>query len=44
MLLIRDGQENAIIHGNRAGKEGGGVSAYDGDVPGVAAQSRTSGL
>jgi len=44
MLLVRDGQEDTIIHGNRAGEESGGVCAGDGDVPGTAAQSRTGGF
>ena len=44
MLLVRDGQEDAIIHGNRTGEESGSVSAGDGDVPGFAAQSRTGRL
>jgi hypothetical protein len=44
MLLIRDSQKDAIIHGNRSSKESGGISANDGDVPGSAAQSRTDGL
>src|SRR3989442_13822486 len=44
MLLVRDGQEDAIINGNRTGEEGGGVSADDGDVPGITAQSRSGGL
>jgi len=44
MLLVRDGQEDAIINGNRTGEESGGVSARDGDVPGITAQSRSGGL
>src|SRR5258708_28973534 len=44
MLLVRDGQEDAIINGNRMGEEGGGVSAHDGDVPGITTQSWTGGL
>ncbi len=39
MLLVRDGQEDAIIHGNRTCEKSGGICAYDGDVPGIAAQS-----
>src|SRR5260370_30855849 len=44
MLLIRDSQEDAIIHGNRTGKESGGVCAHHGDVPGIATQSRSGGI
>ena len=44
MLLLRDGQEDAIINGNRTGEERGGVSAHDGEVPGITAQSWTGGL
>src|SRR5258706_12006406 len=44
MLLVRDGQEDTIIHGNRAGEESGGVCSGDGDVPGITAQSGPSGF
>jgi hypothetical protein len=44
MLLVRNGQEDAIIDGNRAGKEGRSVSPWDGDVAGIAAQSRSRGI
>src|SRR6266568_2341923 len=44
MLLFRDGQEDAIIDGNRACKEGSGVSSGDGDVTGIAAESRSRRL
>src|SRR6266702_6784258 len=44
MLLIRDSQEDAIIHGDRAGKESGGVCAHHGDMPGIATQSRSGGI
>ena len=44
MRLVRDGQEDAIVNGNRTGEEGGGVSAHDSDVSGITAQGRTRGL
>ena len=44
MLLVRDGQKDAIINGNRTGEEAGGVSAHDGDVSGITAQGWTGGL
>ena len=44
MLLVRNGQKDAIIHGNRSGEKSGGVSAGDGDVPGIPAQNRPGGL
>jgi hypothetical protein len=36
-FLVGDGQEGAIIHGNRPREESCGVCTYDGDVPGIAA-------
>ena len=36
MVLVRDRQEDAIIHGNRTGEERGGVSTRDSHVPGMA--------
>ena len=44
MLLICDGQEDAIIHGDRARKKSGGVRAHNGNVIGIVAQRRASGL
>src|SRR5260370_33051748 len=44
MLLVRDGQEDAIIYGNRTCEKTGGICAYDGDAPGIAAQSGPGGL
>src|SRR6266480_6710486 len=43
VLLICDCQKDAIIHGNRARKKGGGVCAHNGNVVGIAAQRRASG-
>jgi hypothetical protein len=44
MLLVGDGQEDAIVNGNRTGEESGDVSAHDGNVPGITAQGRPRGL
>src|SRR2546425_2453957 len=44
MLLIRNRQENAIVHGNRASEERGCVCARDGDVSCIAAQNGAGGF
>jgi len=44
LLLIRDGQEDAIIHGHRVREKSGAVRAHDGDVSGLAAHRRTGEL
>ena len=44
LLLIRDGQEDAIIHGHRAREKSGAVRAHDGHVSGLAAHRRTGEL
>src|SRR3989442_9173935 len=44
MLLIRNRQENAIIHGNRASEERGCVCARDGDVSCITAQNGGGGF
>src|SRR5229473_3008585 len=40
-LLVRDGQKDAIVHGNSASEKCGGVCARDGNVLRLAAQGRT---
>jgi len=44
MLLVRDGQEDAIVHGDRMREESGGVSARDGDSRRITAESGTRGF
>ena len=39
MLLVRNGQKDAIIHSDGASKKGSGTGARNSDVPGIAAQS-----
>ena len=44
MLLICDCQKDAVINGDRARKKSGGVCAHNGNVVGITAQRRASGL
>ena len=44
LMLVRNGQENAIVHSYRAGKEGGSVPPRDSDVAGITAESWPRGI